>query len=119
MPRRKPTPGTQLPIDTIELEPLLGSEWAEFRIAYVTGSGWQLFTPQWRRGFTPGEIKSHFYQVQGASRDRLIAAQAAAEIERANQRADQAEQRAAWYRSQLVLESRAGAMLARIMEKEE
>ena len=96
----------------IDLGALLGPEWSDFSFRLVSGQGWNLFNPQWRSGFTAGELKAHFFHIMGVQRERLAAQRAIADAEAANQRADDADARAAWYRSQLCTESRLAGILA-------
>lgn len=93
------------------------------KLALLAGDGWQdfcfgrdglFYLPGWRRGFEPAEIKAMFFQVQQvrALENKSVLAVRDAEMAIAAQH--EAEKRAAWYRGQLVLESRMGMALARI-----
>lgn len=108
MPAAKPRPGSLRQHETLDLGELLGSSWDGFRLS---SSG--LHHPLWRAPFERGELMAMFWrcqQVRILERElRLLRA----DIERARAAEDAAEQRAAWYRRQLILESRIGAMLAR------
>ena len=76
-----------------------------------------LYAPEWRRGLTQGEIRAlpylqaliADYQRQSRDNDR--------EVREAQDALCQAEARSRFYRSQLILESRYGLMLARISEQ--
>ncbi|MBZ0105519.1 MAG: hypothetical protein K8H84_07790 [Sulfuricella denitrificans] len=89
---------------------LAGPDWVNFSF----GRDGLFYIEGWRRGFTPGEIRAQFYQVQLVRALTHQAATAKADTEKAIQSQQEAEKRAAWYRSQLVLESRMGMALARI-----
>lgn len=73
-----------------------------------------LYLQCWRRGFTPHELSALFFECQAVrslthENKRLVT-----ELERAQLELSQAEARAAFYRRQLILESRLGAMLLRL-----
>lgn len=75
-----------------------------------------LYLAEWRRGFTVHELRALFFdcqQVRSLSSEK-------ARLERERNHAEQesilAEERAAWYRRQLVLEARLGAMLSRVAD---
>lgn len=88
---------------------LFGAGWRDIRLSPAG-----LHLPGWRGPIPVGELRAAFWRLQQvgqlgldldrARRDRL-AAQEAQQL---------AEDAAAWYRGQLVLESRLGAMLARV-----
>lgn len=72
-----------------------------------------LFIPEWRRGLTPGEIRALFWQVQqiwSLKREIDLLKQ---EIEKLGEENNVLEVRAAFYKRQLVLESRFGMILER------
>lgn len=87
----------------------------------LLGKDWQghyfknnmLFVPEWRRGFTPGEIRSMFYRCQLISalesEIRLLKKQ----LEESNVEIERLEIRSDFYRRQVILESRFGMMLQR------
>lgn len=118
MPAAKPTPGIlTAPLDLGEL---LGSTWQGYRLvpghsaATIPYQG-EFQHEMWRRAFTAGDLRSLFWRCQQVSGLERDAARLAAEAAAAERAVQAAEARAAWYRGQLVLESRAGAMLARFM----
>jgi hypothetical protein len=93
------------------------------KLTHLAGIGWENFSfgrdglfymDGWRRGFTPSEIRAQFFQVQQIGCLKAAVQQARKEMEIAIQDAQEADRRAGWYRSQLVLESRMGLSLARI-----
>lgn len=72
-----------------------------------------LFIPEWRRGLTPGEIRALFWQVQqiwSLKREIDLLKQ---EMEKLSEENSILEARAAFYKRQLVLESRFGMILER------
>lgn len=72
-----------------------------------------LFIPGWRRSLTPGEIRALFWQVQqiwSLKREIDLLKQ---EIDKLSEENDVPEARAAFYKRQLVLESRFGMILER------
>jgi hypothetical protein len=90
----------------LDLGTALGEDWENFRIA-----GGLFYHPSWRRGFTAGELRAMFYQVQVANELTRQTKQLKADAERQQIALDAAEQRAGYYRQQLILESRYGLML--------
>ncbi len=72
-----------------------------------------LFIPEWRRGLTPGEIRSLFWQVQLISSLKREIELLKKELERRNNEFDSLEVKADFYRRQLVVESRFGMILQR------
>lgn len=90
----------------------LPNEWKDYGARF--GRDGLLYLAEWRRGFTVHELRALFFDCQQV---RSLANEKA-RLERERDHADHerilAEQRAAWYRRQLVLESRLGAMLERI-----
>jgi hypothetical protein len=87
---------------------LLGKDWE----GHVFKDG-MLFVPEWRRGFTPGEIRALFWKCQLVasleSEIRLLKKQ----LEESNAEIEALEIRADFYRRQVILESRFGMMLQR------
>lgn len=73
-----------------------------------------LHHPYWRRPFDAGDLKAMFYRCQQVTILEHELRRARAELERAQAAQEAAEARAEWYRHQLVLESRLGAMLGRL-----
>lgn len=95
--------------EVLDLGAILGPEWDGFSLS---ADGLQ--HPYWRRAFTAGDFKAMFYQVQQVTILERELSRARADIEQARAAQDAAEECAAWYRRQLILESRTGAMLARL-----
>lgn len=73
-----------------------------------------LYLAEWRRGFTVHELRALFFDCQRTRTLERELRQAVTDLERVNGELSQLEARAAWYRRQLVLEARLGAMLARV-----
>lgn len=85
----------------------------------ILGKDWEghffrdnlLYIPEWKRGLSPYEIRSLFWECQLnrclKSENRLLKQ----EIERRNEEIDKLEVKAAFYKKQLVLESRFGWIL--------
>jgi hypothetical protein len=73
-----------------------------------------LYLAEWRRGFTVHELRALFFECQRVRTLEVELRQAVTDLEAAHRGESQSEARAAWYRRQLVLESRLGAMLGRI-----
>lgn len=94
----------------------LGEHFPEWDGFIFTATG-ELQHPYWRRAFSAGDLKAMFYHAQQVTILEHENARLRAEIERAQAEQDAAQARAAWYRSQLVLESTHGAMLARITSR--
>ena len=92
-----------------DLEAIYGKEWGEIQI---TPDG--LFLPGWRRPFSPGELRSLFWQLQELTILRHEAVRLRRERQAAHEAAEAATDRAEWYRRQLRLESSLGAMLGRV-----
>lgn len=113
MPAAKPRPGTLAAHESLDLGALLGSEWDGFSL-----SADGLHHPYWRRPFSCGDLKAMFYRSQSVTIHERDAARARAEAEQARAAQDAAEQRAAFYRAQLVLESRMGMMLAALTHED-
>jgi len=87
-------------------------EWAAFRARF--GRDGLLYLAEWRRGFTVHELRALFFDCQRARTLERELRAAVTDLERATIEQSQSEARAAWYRRQLVLESRLGAMLLRV-----
>ncbi len=87
---------------------LLGDEWKGYRF-----SGNLFYVPEWKNGFTPHEIRALFWKCQKVwSLEREIEL-LKRELERRNEEFDSLEVKAAFYRRQLVLESKFGMILQR------
>src|SRR5689334_9954502 len=111
MPAAKPRPGSHPPYVPLELEELIGSEWSGFSFLER-----RLHMDGYRgRPFTAGDLRAQFYDLQELRILRHEIQRLTREIERLSEALDTAEARAAFYRRQLILESTAGAMLARVM----
>jgi hypothetical protein len=87
-------------------------EWERYGARF--GSDGLLYLAEWRRGFTVHELRALFFDCQRVRTLERELRQAARDLECAHFEQSQSEARAAWYRRQLVLESRLGAMFARI-----
>jgi hypothetical protein len=87
-------------------------EWEAYGARF--GRDGLLYLAEWRRGFTVHELRALFFDCQRVRTLERELRQAVTELEAARLSESQNEARAAWYRRQLVLESRFGAMLARI-----
>jgi hypothetical protein len=92
-----------------QLAAVLGGGWVDFSFA-----GGLLHIPGFRRGFEPGELRAAFFQLQRLPGLEHEARRLRDERERAVQAAQAAEDAAGWYRRQLLLEARMGAMLQRL-----
>lgn len=97
---------------------------AAILLAALAGPAWdgyeihngRLFVPGYRgAGYTPDDLLAQFWQLQELYTLRRENARLKAEALAAQEAQDRAESRAEWYRRQLTLESRAGAMLARLL----
>ena len=73
-----------------------------------------LYLAEWRRGFTVHELRALFFDCQRIRTLEHELRAAVTDLEAARRSELQSEARAAWYRRQLVLESKLGAMLARV-----
>ncbi|SFM30339.1 hypothetical protein [Nitrosomonas communis] len=87
---------------------LLGKDWEGY-----TFSNNMLYVPEWRRGFTSGEIRAMFWKCQ-------LVASLESEIRLLKQRLEESQSeiealeiKADFYRQQVILESRFGMMLQR------
>jgi hypothetical protein len=74
-----------------------------------------LYLAEWRRGFTVHELRALFFDCQQVRTLKAELRQAVTDLERVSIERSQIEARAAWYRRQLILESRLGAMLGALM----
>ncbi|MBA3284181.1 MAG: hypothetical protein H0U27_03865 [Nitrosopumilus sp.] len=87
---------------------LLGREWEGFYFQDAL-----FHVPEWRRGFTPHEIRALFWkcqQIASLENENKLLKQ---EIERRNEEYNLLEIRADFYKRQVILESRFGLMLQR------
>lgn len=90
----------------------LPQEWADYGARW--GADGLLYLAEWRRGFTVHELRAMFFrcqQVRSLEHDLRAVTQERDELAGELQ---ELRRRCAWYRRQLVLESRFGAMLERI-----
>lgn len=92
--------------------PAVPAEWAAYGARF--GADGLLYLGEWRRGFTVHELRALFFDCQQARGLRVEVKNLTSTVEALTTRLDEAEQRTAFYRRQLILESRLGAMLARI-----
>ncbi len=92
-----------------DLSAVFGPAWFE-----LSASEAGLLLPGWRRPFSPGDLRSTWARLQQLECLRLENDRLRRERAAAWQAAEAAEDAAGWYRSQLRLESRLGAMLQRI-----
>jgi len=87
---------------------LLGEEWKGYRFKDNL-----FYVPEWKNGFPPHEIRALFWKCQQVwSLEREIEL-LKRELERRNEEFDSLEVKAAFYKRQLVLESRFGMILER------
>ena len=105
-----PEPSLKLlrPYITGDASALLGDEWKGYRF-----SGNLFYVPEWKNGFTPHEIRALFWKCQkvwSLERENELLKR---ELERRNEEFDSLEVKAAFYRRQLVLESKFGMILQR------
>lgn len=89
---------------------LAGSDWENFSF----GRDGLFYLDGWRRGFTPAEIRKQFFDVQLVRNLQSQIEMHKKDAEQAITDAQDAERLAGWYRSQLLLESRFGMVLASI-----
>lgn len=94
----------------IDLAETFGPEWAEV----FFGADGLLYLPGWRRGFTASELRQQFFLTQERFYWMREAQRLKQELERLEQTLDEVENRAAFYRRQLRLESNLGMMLCRL-----
>lgn len=92
-----------------DLSEIMGKAWAEVSISQAG-----LLLPGWKRPFLPGELRATFMNLQRLYLLDHENIRLRAERADAWQRAEAAEDAAAYYRAQLRLESRMGAMLQAI-----
>ena len=87
---------------------LLGKDWEGFYFQDAL-----FYVPEWRRGFTPHEIRALFWKCQqiGSLNNEINLLKQ--ELERRNEDIEKLETKANFYRQQVILESRFGLMLQR------
>ena len=73
----------------------------------------QFYVPEWRRGFTPHEIRALFWKCQQIRSLNNEINSLKQELERRNEEFNKLEVRADFYKRQVILESRFGLMLQR------
>ena len=93
-------------------EYLLPPEWADYGARF--GRDGLLYLAEWRRGFTVHELRAMFFQCQQVRSLESEVKNLTSTVERLAGELDQSERRREFYRRQLVLESRLGAMLGRL-----
>ena len=76
-----------------------------------------LYLAEWRRGFTVHELRALFFDCQRARTLERELRQAVTDLELVTVELSQLEARALWYRRQLVLEARLGAMFMSLDRK--
>ncbi len=89
-----------------EASALLGTDWDGH---YFKDN--LLYIPEWKRGLTPQEIKSLFWQVQQISSLKREINSLKKNAENYIEQIDALKLKADFYKRQLVLESRVGMML--------
>lgn len=87
---------------------LLGDEWKGYRFVENL-----IYVPEWRKGFTPHEIRTFFWKCQQIRSLQQKINLLKKELVRRNEEIDDLEVKADFYRRQLVLESRFGMILER------
>jgi hypothetical protein len=78
------------------------------------GADGLLYLPEWRRGFSVHELRALFFECQSVRTLRVEVKNLKSSTEQLTAQLDAAEARAAFYRQNLVLESRLGMCLIRI-----
>lgn len=112
MPAAKPLAGEMGSHDVLDLGQLLGETWEGFRLVGQTGGQGVFVHSAWRRPFTAGEIYSLFWRCQQVEALQFKIRQLEKDLAAEAERAERADDRARFYRSQLALESRMGMMLS-------
>lgn len=102
--------------DYLELGELLGSTWDGYRLAGGGHKQGELIHPYWRRPFTAGELNAMFYRTQQVTILEREIELLKIDRETAVEAQFAAEKQAYWFKRQLVLESRMGAMLLQLMQ---
>lgn len=87
---------------------LLGNSWNGF---YFRNG--LLYVPEWRNGFSAGDIRALFFRCQMVSYLESEIRLLKAELERRNLEIDELETKADFYRRQVSIESKFGLMLER------
>ncbi|AEJ00848.1 hypothetical protein Nit79A3_0983 [Nitrosomonas sp. Is79A3] len=87
---------------------LLGDEWKGYRF-----KGNLFYVPEWKNGFPPHEIRALFWKCQKVWSLEHEIELLKRELKRLNEEFDSLEVKAAFYRRQLVLESRVSMILQR------
>lgn len=73
-----------------------------------------LYLAEWRRGFTPGELRALFFDCQQVSTLRRERDAATARICKLEGEIDRLERSVWWLRRQIHAEARLGALIARL-----
>jgi hypothetical protein len=94
----------------IDFEEIIGPEWAEVFL----GADGLLYLPGWRRGFTASELRQQFFLTQERFYWQRKAEQLERDLARCRNDLEEQENRARYYRQQLLLEARMGMMFNRI-----
>lgn len=116
MPAAKPRPGSMRNSDTLELGELLGSTWDGYVLVGGGHEQGEFVHPYWRRGFNAGDLNAMFYQSQQVYAFEQERRLLEADLDRAVEAQFAAEKQAYWFKRQLVLESRMGAMLLQLID---
>ena len=86
--------------------------WADAGAAW--GNDGLLYLAEWRRGFTPHELRALFWDCQQVSTLRAERDAVRRDLANLEGQIERLERSVFWYRRQLVAESRLGPMLARL-----
>ncbi|SOD41598.1 hypothetical protein [Nitrosovibrio sp. Nv4] len=92
-----------------DLATILGNEWEGFRL--ING---HLYLPGWKRGFTPEEIRSMFFDVQRVSSLEAESRRLKKEMDKLETVMQELKKQRDFYRRQVTLESRFGMLLSKI-----
>lgn len=90
---------------SLDLGELLGSDWHDFALS-TDG----LKHPAWKNPFSCADLKAMFWRCQQVTILEHELEQLRQDAEKADAAKELAEQRAEWYRQQLILESKIGFM---------
>lgn len=94
------------------MEHSVPAEWAAYGARF--GSDGLLYLAEWRRGFTVHELRALFFECQQVRSLKARVRLAERDQARSDAEIDQLKRRCAFYRRNLVLESRLGLCLARL-----
>lgn len=87
-------------------------EWAEYGAHW--GDDGLLYLAEWRRGFTPHELRALFFECQQVRTLRRERDDALARSEQASNEIERLEKAVFWYRRQVTLEARLYPLIAGI-----